>query len=57
MINERGLNTLIEVDGGINIERGIAMKEAGADVLVAGNAIFKAENSIQMIEQFKTTIA
>jgi ribulose-phosphate 3-epimerase len=53
MIDERGLNTLIEVDGGMNMERGKLMVEAGADILVAGNAIFKAENPMEMIKQFK----
>jgi ribulose-phosphate 3-epimerase len=54
MIDQNGLNTLIEVDGGMNLERGKLMVEAGADVLVAGNAIFKAEDPIEMIKQLKT---
>jgi ribulose-phosphate 3-epimerase len=41
-INRRGLPTLIEVDGGVNMETGKLLKEAGADVLVAGNAIFRS---------------
>lgn len=56
IIKNRGLNVLIEVDGGINIERGKQMVEAGADVLVAGNFIFKAENPIETIEQMKREI-
>ncbi len=54
MIDKRGLNTLIEVDGGINLERGKLMLEAGANVLVAGNAIFKADDPIQYMKQMKT---
>jgi ribulose-phosphate 3-epimerase len=54
MIDENGLNTLIEVDGGMNPERGKLMVEAGADILVAGNAIFKADDSIEMIKKLKT---
>jgi len=42
MIAERGCRTLIEVDGGINTETGRLCAEAGADVLVAGSAVFKA---------------
>jgi ribulose-phosphate 3-epimerase len=53
LIDQKGLNTLIEVDGGMNIERGKLMIEAGADVLVAGNAIFKAENPLEMIHLMK----
>lgn len=39
-IDERNLNCLIEVDGGINEETGRLCKEAGADVLVAGSYVF-----------------
>jgi ribulose-phosphate 3-epimerase len=56
LIVSRGLNTLIEVDGGINIERGKLMIEAGADVLVAGNSIFKEENPTEMIRKMKQYI-
>ena len=38
---ERGLDFLIEIDGGINGETGILAKEAGCDVLVAGSYLFK----------------
>ena len=41
---ENGLNYLIEVDGGINTETTPGVIEAGADVLVAGNAIFAASD-------------
>ena len=53
MIISRGLKTLIEVDGGIDWERGKLMVEAGADVLVAGNSIFHADNPLEMIKTFK----
>ncbi|GHU63948.1 ribulose-phosphate 3-epimerase [Bacteroidia bacterium] len=56
MIHSRGLKTLIEVDGGINIERGKSMAEAGADVLVAGNSIFNAESPLEMIRRMKQEI-
>ena len=42
MINERGLKALIEVDGGVTVENAPSIIEAGADVLVAGNTVFKS---------------
>jgi ribulose-phosphate 3-epimerase len=53
MIDQRKLQTLIEVDGGINLETGKQMTTAGADVLVVGNSIFKTQNPIEMIRQMK----
>lgn len=53
LIIESGSNALIEVDGGVNLETGKALVEAGADVLVAGNAVFKAPDMIDMIHQMK----
>jgi len=53
MIEQRNLKTLIQVDGGINLETGKLITDAGADVLVAGNAIFNAKNPIEMIRQMK----
>ena len=40
--NAKGLNVLLEVDGGVNEETGRLCVEAGADVLVVGSALFKA---------------
>ena len=40
----QGLNILLEVDGGVNAETGKQCVEAGADVLVVGSALFKAED-------------
>jgi ribulose-phosphate 3-epimerase len=40
MIRRKELNTLIEVDGGINDETSVLVRQAGADVLVAGTAVF-----------------
>jgi ribulose-phosphate 3-epimerase len=44
LIDQTGSKALIEIDGGVNQETGKLLKEAGADVLVAGNFIFKAPN-------------
>ena len=54
MINAQGLNTLIEVDGGVNTENAASLFEAGADVLVAGNAVFKSENPEENIRMMKS---
>ena len=55
MINDQGLDTLIEVDGGVNTENAAALFEAGADILVAGNAVFKSEDPETTIHNLKTT--
>ena len=44
MIADYGVDNLIEVDGGINDETARMCAHAGADILVSGNYIFKAEN-------------
>lgn len=53
MIIEQGATTLIEVDGGVNTKNASALFEAGADVLVAGNAVFKSENPVETIKLLK----
>ncbi|MBE6287086.1 MAG: ribulose-phosphate 3-epimerase [Mediterranea massiliensis] len=53
LIKETGSSALIEVDGGVNLETGARLVEAGADVLVAGNAVFKASNPQEMIQSLK----
>ena len=54
LIDKTGSHALIEIDGGVNLETGKRLIEAGADVLVAGNAVFKAEDPEAMIHQMKT---
>ena len=56
MIDDRNLNVLIEVDGGINMETGKQMAEAGADVLVAGNFLFESKNPKDLIARMKREI-
>ena len=53
MIAEQNATTLIEVDGGVNAQNAKALFEAGADVLVAGNAVFKSSNPIETIRELK----
>ncbi len=47
---------LIEVDGGVNLENAHALVEAGADVLVAGSAIFGVEDRLKRIKDFRSAI-
>ena len=49
MILRKNLSTLIEVDGGINLETARLTLDAGADILVCGNSIFSAENPEETI--------
>lgn len=53
IIDELGLNTRIEVDGGINKDTIGPVFEAGADMFVAGSAIFNAPNYKQAIDELK----
>lgn len=53
LIKETGSKALIEVDGGVNKETGALLVEAGADVLVAGSAIFSAPDPKRMIVDLK----
>jgi ribulose-phosphate 3-epimerase len=53
LIDEKGLNVKIEIDGGVTLENAKAIVEAGADVLVAGNTVFGSANPIQTIQQLK----
>ena len=51
MIDRKGLSTMIEVDGGVNLETGKRLVDAGANVLVAGNFVFKSPDPIQTIKE------
>ncbi len=53
IIKERNLQVKIEVDGGVNIQNARDIISAGADVLVAGNAVFSADNPAAMIASLK----
>ena len=53
MIVKRNTNTLIEVDGGVTIHNAKKLLENGADVLVSGSHVFKAENPKEIISKLK----
>lgn len=54
LIESTGSKALIEVDGGVNMETGRRLVEAGADVLVAGSTVFKAPDQAAMIRELKS---
>jgi len=53
MIVAKNLKTLIEVDGGVNLETGARLVKAGADALVAGSFVFGSENPTRTIAELK----
>ena len=53
LITRTGSHALIQVDGGVNLTTGQMLVDAGADVLVAGNAVFGAPDMVDMIHQLK----
>lgn len=52
-IDESGKDILLEIDGGVNEENIEEIKAAGANVVVAGSAVFNAENRAEMIAKLK----
>ena len=53
MINEKGLQVHIEIDGGVTVENAPSIVAAGADVLVAGNTVFKSKDPKATIAALK----
>ena len=53
LILKKGANTLIEVDGGVNLETGKQLVDAGADILVAGSFVFKSADPQKTISSLK----
>jgi ribulose-phosphate 3-epimerase len=54
MIVRRNLKTLIEVDGGVNLEVGKKLYNSGADILVAGSFVFGSVNPAETIKSLKS---
>lgn len=52
-IRENNLDTIIEADGGIDIDNSAKVKEAGADILVSGTAIISSDNYKETISQMR----
>ena len=53
LITRKNASTLIEIDGGVTDKNATQLVKAGADVLVAGNFVFKTENPTQTISNLK----
>jgi ribulose-phosphate 3-epimerase len=53
MITEQGLETLIEIDGGVTNKNAKQLVDAGADVLVAGSYVFGSQDPIATIADLK----
>ena len=53
LITQKNTNTLIQIDGGVTLLNAPEILAAGADVLVAGNTVFKSENPTQTIAALK----
>ena len=53
LIASTGSKAIIEVDGGVNLETGKRLVDAGANALVAGSFVFNAENPTQTIQDLK----
>lgn len=53
LINEKGASTLIEIDGGVTDQNAVALKKAGADVLVAGSFVFRSQEPMGTIANLK----
>ncbi len=53
LINKHNSDTLIEVDGGVTLDNAKKLIECGADVLVSGSHVFKAENPKEIISKLK----
>jgi len=53
MITDRGLHVKIEIDGGVTLSNAPSLLRAGADVLVAGNTVFKSADPKATIQQLK----
>ena len=49
LIERTGSKALIEIDGGVNLQTGAQLAEAGADILVAGSFVFGADDPIETI--------
>jgi ribulose-phosphate 3-epimerase len=57
LITNKGSSTLIEIDGGVTSKNAKQLKDAGADVLVAGSFVFKSENPSGTISELKQLTA
>jgi ribulose-phosphate 3-epimerase len=57
LVTRKNTNTLIEIDGGIDMDNAFAVVKAGADILVAGNAVFNHPSPLERISLLKNDIS
>lgn len=55
IIDEKGLNVKIEIDGGVTVENAASILEAGADILVVGNTVFRSKDPKETIRRLINT--
>ncbi len=53
LLREKGVDVLIEVDGGVTLDNAAALVHCGAEVLVAGNTVFKSADPKATISKLK----
>ena len=56
LIIAKKASTIIEIDGGVTDKNAVQLVKAGANVLVAGNFVFKSENPIQTVSDLKKLV-
>lgn len=56
LISEKGLHTLIEVDGGVKLDNALDILSAGADILVMGSAFFHSKDYGTIVRQFRDIV-
>jgi ribulose-phosphate 3-epimerase len=56
LISEKGLHTLIEVDGGVKLDNALDIVSAGADILVMGSAFFHSKDYGTIVRQFRDIV-
>lgn len=56
-IDAAGLGTVIEIDGGIDIQNAVAAREAGAEVFVAGTAVFGAPDPVAAVTELRGAVS
>ena len=56
LIIAKKASTIIEIDGGVTDKNAVQLVKAGANILVAGNFVFKSENPIQTVSDLKKLV-
>jgi len=57
MVDEQGLDVALEIDGGVKLSNAAQIAQAGADILVAGSAVFEHSDPGEMVRQMKAAVS